>query len=575
MSDHLIGVVGLATGIPGLVEVCFHLGDFLVQRLGAYQMADEEISSMVLKLSTYWDIQKASLVKLTQISRSSTLVQEVEERLVQILERLRQLLHKAATLLAEYTSPNPTSSAALPGSSSDALKRLRYILFEEKQLAKLLEQISEWETLFKKRLILLADQESFKCPTSDSSETGSYRAVSSLRMPLMRPEATGTGESYELSSQEFPSYTLQQFEAQGQMIDSTSIFVSKTRPDIIVERYDTEIALRPRNEVVALASMLCSSQAEIMHILQCQGYYTQNVLRSNGSTETEINLVFKCPTPPKGPQDVCSLQKLLSGKPRISLNLRLKLAIDLATAIWYVHSGQMVHKSIRPEAVYFIRNRPSESLTVESHTTGQLYLGGFRRFRQKTAPRFLDHDLLQGRERVHEKSSKSVISGSTASTTFLEEQVPLETPGFSTRLLYRHPDRWGMRVNKPFTMLHDVYSLGVIMLDIGRLTLLSDGSNSSNRRVQSTRAVLSRAVDALDCGDDIRLAAEAVHMKQALIGLAQHSLPLHMGMKYTEVVISCLTGLEGNLGSADGCRVGPVGPAYIDKVLEKLEQIHV
>ena len=30
MSDHLIGVLSLVSGIAGLVEVCFRLGDFVV-----------------------------------------------------------------------------------------------------------------------------------------------------------------------------------------------------------------------------------------------------------------------------------------------------------------------------------------------------------------------------------------------------------------------------------------------------------------------------------------------------------------------------------------------------------------
>jgi hypothetical protein len=32
---------------------------------------------------------------------------------------------------------------------------------------------------------------------------------------------------------------------------------------------------------------------------------------------------------------------------------------------------------------------------------------------------------------------------------------------------YRHPQRWGEKVKWPFTMLHDIYSLGVVLLEIG------------------------------------------------------------------------------------------------------------
>jgi hypothetical protein len=97
MSDHLVGVVSLVSDIPGLVEVCLHLGDFVVTRLEAYEKADEEISDTVLKLATYWDIEKLAL----ESCKRYALTQEVDERLTQILERLRRLLTKAASLLAK------------------------------------------------------------------------------------------------------------------------------------------------------------------------------------------------------------------------------------------------------------------------------------------------------------------------------------------------------------------------------------------------------------------------------------------------------------------------------------------
>jgi hypothetical protein len=144
MSDHLVGVASLVSGIPSLVEVCLHLRDFVVTRLEAY----EEISDTVLRLATYWDIGKAALGKPQKICASTTLTQEVDDRLTQILEWLRRLLTKAASLLAKYAPTNGTASAPELKHSKDALERLRYILFKEKQLAHLLEQIAEWGTSF-------------------------------------------------------------------------------------------------------------------------------------------------------------------------------------------------------------------------------------------------------------------------------------------------------------------------------------------------------------------------------------------------------------------------------------------
>ena len=71
MSDHLVGIASMLSGIPSLVEVCLHLGDFVVTRLEAYERADEEISDTVLKLATYWDIEKAGIGKLQKICAST------------------------------------------------------------------------------------------------------------------------------------------------------------------------------------------------------------------------------------------------------------------------------------------------------------------------------------------------------------------------------------------------------------------------------------------------------------------------------------------------------------------------
>jgi hypothetical protein len=70
MSDHLVGVASLVSGILSLVEVCLYLRDFVVMRFEAY----EEISDIVLRFATYWDIGKAGLGKLQKICASTTLI---------------------------------------------------------------------------------------------------------------------------------------------------------------------------------------------------------------------------------------------------------------------------------------------------------------------------------------------------------------------------------------------------------------------------------------------------------------------------------------------------------------------
>jgi hypothetical protein len=232
--------------------------------------------------------------------------------------------------------------------SRDGLKRLRYTLFEEKQLAHLLEQIAEWECLFNKHLVLLAEKESFDTSSAELSEACSDNAVSLFRMPLMRSTHAQKGKTYELSPEEFPSEAVQHFEAEGDWVSAdTGVFASSVRPDIIVERYASHTALKPYDEVKAIASKLCSSQAELMHILPCQGFYSD-------VDQSKYYLVFDIPNLPTGIRSFCSLQNVLSQGLSISLNARLRFAVELATAVWYVHSGQTVHKAIHPQTIYIV-----------------------------------------------------------------------------------------------------------------------------------------------------------------------------------------------------------------------------
>jgi hypothetical protein len=50
MSDYIIGIARLVIGAPSLIEVCIHLGDFLVMRLRVYRQTDEKIALYVLRI---------------------------------------------------------------------------------------------------------------------------------------------------------------------------------------------------------------------------------------------------------------------------------------------------------------------------------------------------------------------------------------------------------------------------------------------------------------------------------------------------------------------------------------------
>ena len=104
----------------------------------------------------------------------------------QILERVRRLLTRTASLLAKYAPANG-------------------------------------EHLFNKRLVLLAEKEFYNTNSVELSEACNVNAVSSSRMPLMRPNPAQRSNTYELSPEEFPSETLQHFEAEGDFMRADKV----------------------------------------------------------------------------------------------------------------------------------------------------------------------------------------------------------------------------------------------------------------------------------------------------------------------------------------------------------------
>jgi hypothetical protein len=111
-------------------------------------------------------------------------------------------------------------------------------------------------------------------------------------------------------------------------------------------------------------------------------------------------------------------------------------------------------------------------------------------------------------------------------------------------------------------MQHDIYSLGVVLLELGLwqsfISFLPDSDDPST-------ALPPPFVQALESEKDTRKRATAV--KGALTTLATDLLPARMGQKYTDVVLLCLQCLDGAPGpavaGAEGEKSGEKGGAGV------------
>ena len=103
--------------------------------------------------------------------------------------------------------------------------------------------------------------------------------------------------------------------------------------------------------------------------------------------------------------------------------------------------------------------------------------------------------------------------------------------------LYRHPERQGAWPEKEYTTLHDVYSLGVVLLELGIWqSFVVEGTDGTP--VPGPVLPISTLLA------EKNQRKKAAEIKQVLVDLSRHALPSCMRNKYTSIVLSCLTCLD-------------------------------
>lgn len=126
-------------------------------------------------------------------------------------------------------------------------------------------------------------------------------------------------------------------------------------------------------------------------------------------------------------------------EPRHALDLRFQLARSLSEAVLGVHVQGFVHKNIRTDTILLVE-RPTpdteQSLDSQNEVSRNVYLTNWHLLR--------------------DVSGATVMSGGTQ---WVEN-------------MYRHPRRQGMDVQERYNIGHDIYSLGVCLLEIGLWNLL-------------------------------------------------------------------------------------------------------
>ena len=276
------------------------------------------------------------------------------------------------------------------------------------------------------------------------------------------------------------------------------------------------------NFVRRLARLLSSSEMSNLSLLRCLGILE---LDGNSTNTRQYQYVFGLP-PQHGPPS--SLRAILV-EPSPSLDVKVDLAISLAKALTSLHAAEFVHKNIRPETIIVLEDAHKEKSIP--------FLIGFESLRTSEAHSSLVSDMVWERN------------------------------------LYRHPSRQGIRPEDYYTMQHDIYSLGVCLLEIG--LWCSFVHYTKEHEVLPNATLPIKAL--LDKNNKHKAAIE---IKGLLVAMAKEKLPSMMGRTYTEVVVSSLLCLDkdpnnvftnsADLYDEDGIAIGV---AFIEHILMKLDSI--
>ncbi|EEU39135.1 uncharacterized protein NECHADRAFT_15666, partial [Fusarium vanettenii 77-13-4] len=237
-----------------------------------------------------------------------------------------------------------------------------------------------------------------------------------------------------------------------------------------------------------LARRLQHNEPQTFGLLCCKGFVAEKL----GPNLGKFTIVSRMP--PGLPSAQSLRQRLLQGSKPSTLSRRFSIAQELAKSVSYIHVFSFVHKNIRPETIL--------DFDTEGKDGASVFLLGFEDFRQE-----------DGRTRRR---------GDDA----------LE------RNLYRHPSRQGIVLKEGFLMQHDIYSLGVCLLEIGLWQSFVNYEAGENKTLSPIIGVSS------DASHDEAAAFLLTSVKDRFVKLAQTELRECMGTRYSEIVETCLTCLD-------------------------------
>ena len=478
----------------------------------AFKNADKELAQRVLRVKASWVRASYHLGLLRSIAQIlPTEYLELQDQTLKVLqEKLEMTVSTLESLVVKGQAPTTSQNQS---QQQVRAKRAKYALLEGR-LNKAIDDLETWQGIFDPSwyLIIKAAIPQIDEELAKYTESPVKAAISpsfSLRNTLRSP------------SQDITPIWLKEEGITNLCIVDIPFSSAKLaqRVDgsrgLILESILCPAPVNPTEftgKVRDLARKLSLADPVTFGLLNCKG-----VVKQEDGTTQAFTFVFRMPDGLSEPTSLRSM--LLSGDSNHSLSDRFLIASQLAKSVCYMHTFGFVHKNVRPENILMLKGFGEPS--------GRAYLVGFEHFRAA-------------------EGNTSRLGDSAWERNF-----------------YRHPHRQGEIPKEAYIMQHDIYSLGVCMLELGLWESFVEYDATGTSPCPSSALQLS-------------LESPQFHdpslLKDHLLSMARSVLPRRMGTKYTQVVETCLTcldpdnkdfGDEEEFQDADGILVGV---RYIEKV---------
>jgi hypothetical protein len=404
------------------------------------------------------------------------------------------------------------------------LKGYDWSLFDKKKLYKIIETYTSWSTSLRDIMQHLSQDTLAKLAEGDRQGLKDSGLEPVMKRQMLA-EAEAPADYHSLSG----TLTEEGKSIRGFQLGKWSVAGSEAKK-VIVEYHDYENELkggdldqedidRLKAPIRTLAWLLQSTtftskssdsldQPKI-YALECLGFVDQPI-------EERSAFLYKLPASES--EDGASLTTLhtfinavdsTNNRPlkKPSLNDRFSMAHSLALTVSNLHASAWVHKNIW-----------SRGILLFLETSSGVSTAGLYEQRLSTP---------SPGNRIVSYLSDWGYARSVSQGTYMVSDFEVE-PNF-----YRHPDRQG-RPTHQFSRLHDIYALGVVLLEIGLWVTLSRLMEAKIQEAKISGKLPNRK----------RIAGD-------LINLAVQRLPIEMGVGYTTAVLACLKGdFRGTDGAA-------------------------